>query len=226
MSIHRSRLSRYASTAASPTTTCGLVAATITGFLPVAEVEAGSWLTIRNLIAGSSATNNLQLTLSNGVESMTVNFFVSSTVNPIGWKRQAGASAGDGYLLHPSPRAYGDGVATVESKTGGFASEVYFGGSKSKKGNSNQFNAWNSAPDETAYILLSKYVVPGLGTPEAWIEVSLDLDAGSLVIHDWYMGAEGEAVYAGQQGAPVPGPAGLLALACGAAGLRRARQRA
>ncbi len=64
---------------------------------------------------------------------------------------------------------------------------------------------------------------PGSGSPEGWIEITYDPDAVSLTIHDWYVGAAGEEVLAGAT--VVPSLPALATLACGAAGLRRRRQR-
>ena len=63
----------------------------------------------------------------------------------------------------------------------------------------------------------------GSGSPEGWIEITYDPDAVSLTIHDWYVGAAGEEVLAGATA--VPSLPALATLACGAAGLRRRRQR-
>ena len=61
-----------------------------------------------------------------------------------------------------------------------------------------------------------------------WIEVFHDQDNEALIIGDWYLGAPGEQVTLpppSLPGSAVPGLPGLGVLACGAAGLRRNRQR-
>ncbi|MEE2972275.1 MAG: hypothetical protein VX672_04045 [Planctomycetota bacterium] len=61
-----------------------------------------------------------------------------------------------------------------------------------------------------------------------WADISLSADGLSLTLHGWAFEDSGEAILAGQTeggGTPVPGLGGLAALACGAAGLRRKRDR-
>ncbi|MEE2972276.1 MAG: hypothetical protein VX672_04050, partial [Planctomycetota bacterium] len=61
-----------------------------------------------------------------------------------------------------------------------------------------------------------------------WADISLSTDGLSLTVHGWAFEDSGEAILAGQTeggGTPVPGLGGLAALACGAAGLRRKRDR-
>ncbi|MEC8321038.1 MAG: hypothetical protein VX012_06490 [Planctomycetota bacterium] len=60
-----------------------------------------------------------------------------------------------------------------------------------------------------------------------WADISLSTDGLSLTVHGWAFEDSGEAIIAGQTGASnaVPGLGGLAALACGAAGLRRRRDR-
>ena len=68
----------------------------------------------------------------------------------------------------------------------------------------------------------------------AWFDIGLNADEGTLTIYDWaWTGVDMDSpvppiLYAGQTEAstPVPGPAGIMALAAGAAGIRRRRQRA
>ena len=68
----------------------------------------------------------------------------------------------------------------------------------------------------------------------AWFDVGFNRDEGTLTIYDWaWTGNYGDEtgppiLYAGQTEAivPVPGAAGIVALAAGAAGIRRRRQRA
>ena len=61
-----------------------------------------------------------------------------------------------------------------------------------------------------------------------WADISLSTDGLSLTVHGWAFEDSGAAILAGQTGdssTPVPGLGGLAALACGAAGLRRKRNR-
>ena len=61
-----------------------------------------------------------------------------------------------------------------------------------------------------------------------WADISLSTDGLSLTVHGWAFEDSGEAILAGQTeggGTPVPGLGGLAALACGAAGMRRKRDR-
>ena len=60
-----------------------------------------------------------------------------------------------------------------------------------------------------------------------WADISLSTDGLSLTVHGWAFEDSGAGIVAGETGAsnPVPGLGGLAALACGAAGLRRKRDR-
>ena len=61
-----------------------------------------------------------------------------------------------------------------------------------------------------------------------WADISLSTDGLSLTVHGWAFEDSGEAIVAGQtEGGDnaVPGLGGLAALACGAAGMRRRRDR-
>ena len=61
-----------------------------------------------------------------------------------------------------------------------------------------------------------------------WADISLSTDGLSLTVHGWAYEDSGEAIVAGQtEGGDnaVPGLGGLAALACGAAGMRRRRDR-
>ena len=60
-----------------------------------------------------------------------------------------------------------------------------------------------------------------------WADISLSADSLSLTVHGWAFEDSGEGILAGQteNATPVPGLGGLAALACGAAGLRRKRDR-
>ena len=61
-----------------------------------------------------------------------------------------------------------------------------------------------------------------------WADISLSDDGLSLTLHGWAFEDSGAAILAGQTGdssTPVPGLGGLAALACGAAGMRRRRDR-
>ena len=62
----------------------------------------------------------------------------------------------------------------------------------------------------------------------AWADMEVSSDGLSLTVHGWAYEDSGAAILAGQTGessTPVPGLGGLAALACGAAGLRRKRNR-
>ena len=60
-----------------------------------------------------------------------------------------------------------------------------------------------------------------------WADISLSTDELSLTVHGWAFEDSGGSILAGQteSSTPVPGIGGLAALACGAAGLRRKRNR-
>ena len=60
-----------------------------------------------------------------------------------------------------------------------------------------------------------------------WADISLSTDGLSLTVHGWAFEDSGAGILAGETGAsnPVPGLGGLAALACGAAGMRRKRDR-
>ena len=68
----------------------------------------------------------------------------------------------------------------------------------------------------------------------AWFDIGVNHDTNTLTIYDWaWSGVSSDyphppILYTGQTEAstPVPGPAGIMALAAGAAGIRRRRQRA
>ena len=64
-------------------------------------------------------------------------------------------------------------------------------------------------------------------TVYGWADISLSSDGLSLTVHSWAFEDSGEGILAGQteNATPVPGLGGLAALACGAAGLRRKRDR-
>ena len=57
-----------------------------------------------------------------------------------------------------------------------------------------------------------------------WMDIGYDFSSNTLTMHDWAFNDDG-GLYAGHLTPPVPGPAGLLALAAGAAGIRRKRNR-
>ena len=60
-----------------------------------------------------------------------------------------------------------------------------------------------------------------------WADISLSTDGLSLTVHGWAFEDSGAGIVAGETGASnaVPGLGGLAALACGAAGMRRRRDR-
>lgn len=60
-----------------------------------------------------------------------------------------------------------------------------------------------------------------------WADISLSTDGLSLTVHGWAFEDSGVGILAGETGAsnPLPGLGGLAALACGAAGMRRKRNR-
>ena len=60
-----------------------------------------------------------------------------------------------------------------------------------------------------------------------WADISLSTDGLSLTVHGWAFEDSGSGIVAGETGASnaVPGLGGLAALACGAAGMRRRRDR-
>ena len=64
-------------------------------------------------------------------------------------------------------------------------------------------------------------------TVYGWAAVTLGSDGMSLSVDSWAFEDSGEGILAGQteDATPVPGIGGLAALACGAAGLRRKRNR-
>ena len=64
-------------------------------------------------------------------------------------------------------------------------------------------------------------------TVYGWADISLSTDGLSMTVHGWAFEDSGEGILAGQteDSTPVPGIGGLAALACGAAGLRRKRNR-
>ena len=60
-----------------------------------------------------------------------------------------------------------------------------------------------------------------------WLSIGLNLDDGIFNLYGWGVGLGDSPVLAGQiaDANPVPGPAGIFALAAGAAGIRRKRSR-
>ena len=78
-------------------------------------------------------------------------------------------------------------------------------------------------PQDQSFLVGFTLGSPGSGAAEGWIEMTYDPDFVSVTIHDWYVGAAGEEVLAGVTA--VPSLSALATLACGAAGLRRRRQR-
>ena len=57
-----------------------------------------------------------------------------------------------------------------------------------------------------------------------WVDLSLDYEAGTLTVHRWAYETDADTA-ASIPGSVVPGPTGILALALGAAGIRRRRER-
>ena len=57
-----------------------------------------------------------------------------------------------------------------------------------------------------------------------WVDLSFDYDAGTLTVHRWAYETDADTA-ASIPGSVVPGPTGILALALGAAGIRRRRER-
>lgn len=85
-----------------------------------------------------------------------------------------------------------------------------------------QAGVW--APSNQSFFIGLIFGAPGSVTAEGWVEMTYDPNAIGVTIHDWYVGAAGEEVFAGSTA--VPSLPALATLACGAAGLRRRRQRA
>ncbi len=90
---------------------------------------------------------------------------------------------------------------------------------------------WVNTAGQAVTSFLGFRVGSGPSARYGWAEILLDLDANGtsqLTFIDSYLGAAGDTTVAAGQTAPsnaVPGLGGIAALACGAAGLRRRRQR-
>ena len=84
----------------------------------------------------------------------------------------------------------------------------------------------NMEMGERAYLALTLRNDSGL-TVYGWADITLS-SALSVTVHAWAFESTGGSILAGQtenSSTPVPGLGGLAALACGAAGLRRKRDR-
>ena len=84
----------------------------------------------------------------------------------------------------------------------------------------------NMEMGERAYLALTLRNDSGL-TVYGWADITLS-SALSVTVHAWAFESTGGSILAGQtenSSTPVPGLGGLAALACGAAGLRRKRNR-
>ena len=91
---------------------------------------------------------------------------------------------------------------------------------------SNYSSFGNMEMGERAYLALKLRNDSGL-TVYGWADITLS-SALSVTVHAWAFESTGGSILAGQtenSSTPVPGLGGLAALACGAAGLRRKRDR-
>jgi hypothetical protein len=153
-----------------------------------------------------------------------------------GYGRSAGFEAGG------SSKVYGGFVAQEEKGSGGLKPNAQrfsysakmpgksnFPSPKAKIGGSSHgdtsgFGDFNGEDEERGYIgiFMDNKESYGFG----WLDIGYDFESNTLTMYDWAFNDDGD-LYAGHDTPPanVPGPTGLLALAVGAAGIRRKRNR-
>ena len=125
---------------------------------------------------------------------------------------------------------YAEGDTIDQPKSGKFGSSTAafksVNGDTSGKPNFQKGEFGTLQGEDLGYLGFSIVDEDGLvGT--GWLSIGLNLDDGIFNLYGWGVGIGDGPVLAGQiAGAnPVPGPAGIFALAAGAAGIRRKRSR-
>ena len=120
--------------------------------------------------------------------------------------------------------------AQIRAQSNWFSNYYYFSSStggpwSSSFSSSDTWSTGIMSPGDSGFLALS-FDLDG-ETVYGWAHISLSADALSLTVHGWAFEDSGEGILAGQteDATPVPGIGGLAALACGAAGLRRKRNR-
>ena len=98
------------------------------------------------------------------------------------------------------------------------------GGSSHHSASSSSFGEFNGDGEERGYIGIYMETKESHGF--GWLDIGYDFASNTLTMYDWAFNDDGD-LYAGHDTPPasVPGPTGLLALAVGAAGIRRKRNR-
>ena len=121
--------------------------------------------------------------------------------------------------------------AVIHKQTNWFYNYYYFSSSSageiwtSSHSSSGSTSTGIMSPFDRGFLALS-FDLDG-ETVYGWAAVTLSNDGLSLSVDSWAFEDSGEGILAGQteDATPVPGIGGLAALACGAAGLRRKRNR-
>ena len=97
------------------------------------------------------------------------------------------------------------------------------GGSSHNSASSSSFGEFNGEDEERGYIGFFMETESSYGF--GWLDIGYDFESNTLTMYDWAFNDDGD-LNAGHGPPPlVPGPTGLLALALGAAGIRRKRNR-
>lgn len=142
-----------------------------------------------------------------------------------------GFFVGQGQELEDKPNAQRFSYSQRMSKTNLANHEAQIGGSS--HGDQSGFGEFNGGVEEgeqRGYVGFYLETLDPTGAPLGfgigWLDIGYDFDTNTLTMYDWAFNDDGD-LYAGHDTPPasVPGPTGLLALAAGAAGIRRKRNR-
>jgi hypothetical protein len=101
----------------------------------------------------------------------------------------------------------------------------FVGGSTTKNSERIEMGNFNGEGEERGYI--GVFLETGDSAGFGWLDIGYDFTSNTLTMYDWAFNDDGllNAGHLTPPGGVVPGPAGLLALAAAAAGIRRKRNR-
>lgn len=205
MTSSSTRLDRYVSIAACGSGVVGFAASAVQ-----ADVYHYDTAVVMNLVNSSTWTSSLvEFNGDDGVGWSLYGYFNSSS-SSIGW--EAGGPLGD---LQMENVEQGQ---VIDSGMGSDGDFLWW--------SSNYSSSGNMEMGERAFLALTLRNDSGL-TVYGWADITLS-SALSVTVHAWAFESTGGSILAGQtenSSTPVPGLGGLAALACGAAGLRRKRNR-
>ena len=252
MSSSSTRLERYLTIAACGSGVAGLAVSPLHGDIQHFSAEftlslpggSSTWGSTAWTVSGGGVSWSLggsrsaSISINTATWSFGESFSSTKTVTGYNntywtvWGTQIGTRLfGAGELIDLNTMQDASSWAAIHTQTNWFSNYYYF--FSSSPGFSSTRSRLSSGGMSTGIMSPGDRGFLALGfdldgeTVYGWADISLSSDGLNLTVHSWAFEDSGEGILAGQteDSTPVPGIGGLAALACGAAGLRRKRNR-